>query len=97
MFRRALLDDTQSDLAIASDRAFQALRSLSGRDAAVPARPVLMAGLRGRVHGLAVLAIDDMLGMFETEQGAEAGSKKAFLLASLEAMERLVVIENDMR
>ncbi|GAB6854682.1 TetR-like C-terminal domain-containing protein [Asaia astilbis] len=73
MFRRALLDYTQFDLAIASDRAFQALRSLSGKDVAVPARPALMAGLWGRVHGLAVLAIDDMLGMFETEQGAEEG------------------------
>jgi len=65
MFRRALLSERSEALQSASQSAFEALRGLAqgldtttGRDEGSAAR---MAGLWGRVHGLAMLAIDGML------------------------------------
>ncbi|GBR07477.1 TetR/AcrR family transcriptional regulator [Asaia siamensis] len=83
MFRNALLDHDRADLAAAAGRAFEALRLLSGHEVPGGAQAARMAGLWGRVHGLAVLAIDGMLGPLL--KGAESASLTGFLQAALEA------------
>ncbi|MFC0512423.1 TetR-like C-terminal domain-containing protein [Asaia spathodeae] len=83
MFRDALLDHDRPDLAAAAGRAFEALRLLSDHEVSGAAQAARMAGLWGRVHGLAVLAIDGMLGPLR--KGAESASLTGFLQAALEA------------
>lgn len=85
MFRREMLDFGHPALAEASTRAFSVLKALSGRtesganDKPDPAR---LAGLWGRVHGLAVLSIDGMLSPFTDEASDDDVTK--FLRCALE-------------
>lgn len=72
MFRRAMLDFDSPALAEASARAFCALKILSGQTSGDSFNPARMAGLWGRVHGLAMLAIDGMLIPFLGEDSDEA-------------------------
>ena len=61
MFRRTMLDFSIPALAEASACAFATLETLAGQAPDDGSSPARMAGLWGRVHGLAVLAIDGML------------------------------------
>jgi len=81
MFRRALLDYSCPELARASARAFEALSLLCGDDGSGVRNSARMAGLWGRVHGLATLAIDGMLGPLLEE--VEAPSQELFLNEAL--------------
>ncbi|WP_438382085.1 TetR/AcrR family transcriptional regulator [Asaia sp. BMEF1] len=85
MFRNALLDHSRPDLAAASGRAFEALRLLSQGKTPGAMQSAGMAGLWARVHGLAILAIDGMLGPLMKE--ARAPSLTGFLQAALENQE----------
>lgn len=63
MFRRELLDFERPELAVPSKSAFAALAAVAGggeRLDTTRTQPI-MAGLWGKVHGLALLAIDGML------------------------------------
>lgn len=81
MFRNALLDHGRRELASASGRAFEALRHLSDGEVTGAEQSAHMAGLWARVHGLALLAIDGMLGPLLEE--AKALSLTEFLQDAL--------------
>jgi len=87
MFRRALLSERSEALQSASQSAFEALRGLAqgldtatGRDEGSAAR---MAGLWGRVHGLAMLAIDGMLSPMIAAEGFQ--TVEGFLAKALDS------------
>jgi len=87
MFRRALLLESSEALQSASQAAFEALRGLAqGLDPATGGEEggaARMAGLWGRVHGLAMLAIDGMLSPMIAAEGFD--NVEGFLAKALDS------------
>ncbi|GBQ16210.1 TetR/AcrR family transcriptional regulator [Swaminathania salitolerans] len=70
MFRSDAIDRQDPALRAASERAFARLAGLSA-EAAPEARAATMIALWGKVHGVAVLATDGLLGGIAAESGAQ--------------------------